>query len=234
MYRALSCLIILSCFSIEATAQEVPPTTSSFKETAVPTKIEKTETATVIEARKQGTVAIGINWIFNYASNSNEVVDGTKEENTTSFMRLEPQFEYYFTPQVPLTLSAGWLRRSLNRPNGDTAASNEVLLLLGSAYHLEVTPTFSLIGSAALGGYFGSSEQTTQSGTKSINETTGTLGFGTNIGVGASQRFSQSGQFRAGLNYSGLFGSESIESTGKSFAVQTHNVALSIALFYYF
>ncbi len=224
------CLVaIFSCVSLAAVAQtktEVPPKTAEISARPAP----KAETKSELSRSEKGPVSFGLNFIFNFASNTNELTDGTEVSDGATFLRLEPQFEYYVTPEVPITFSAGWLRRSLNRGEDVTSASNELLLLLGTGYHLPVTRAFTLYGTAGLGGYFGSSSAT--NGTFDI--TTDTVGFGGNAAVGAGLNFSDHGQFRAGLTYTGLIGSESQETNGTSLSVVTHNVALNIGLFYNF
>lgn len=223
------CLVaIFSCVSLAAVAQttEVPPKTAELNARPAPKAAEESKKVT----RTKGPVSFGLNFIFNFASNTNEVKDSPDESDGATFLRLEPQFEYYVTPEVPITFSAGWLRRSLSRGDDVTSASNELLLLLGTGYHLPITQAFTLFGTAGVGGYFGSSSA--QIG--NIDATTDTVGFGGNAAVGAGLNFSDNGQFRAGLTYTGLVGSETQEMNSESLSVVTHNIALNIGLFYNF
>ncbi len=235
MFRFHTVLLvgIFSCYSLVASAQttKTPPKTSSFRERPAPRTETKTSDSTT--KTEKGRVSFGLNWIFNFSANTNELDDGSDATDDTSFLRLEPQFEFYVTPEVPITLSAGWLRRSLNRVDDQTAASNELLLLLGTGYHLPVNQLFTLIGSAAIGGYFGSSSRLITIQNTLRDEKTDTVGFGGNATLGAGLNFSDHGQFRAGVTYTGLVGSESV-ADGKSFSVVTHNVALNVGLFYNF
>lgn len=183
----------------------------------------------------QGATGIGVNTIFNFSAASNEVEGSDDASNSTMFLRLEPQFEYFLIDGVPITLSAGWLRRSIKRADDSSSASNDFLGFLGTAYHLNTTPNFAVIASLGLGGYIGASEQDVvvdnMGMTQTLTEKTGTQGFGVTSTLGAAYQFAKRGQFRAGLTYTGLFGSETIESTDQSLGVTTHNLALNVSIF---
>ncbi len=244
--KTLCLLAMFSCASTVAVAQtttQVPPKTAELTTRPAPQPTTP-ETASRTKRVKKGPVTLGINFIFNFTSGTNEIEDASGTvidvSDSTSFLRLEPQFEYYIQDGVPITFSAGWLRRSLNRGDDDNSSSDELLLLAGSGYHIEINEAFTLFATAGLGGYFGNSDRTTinagagTTGPATVNETTSTGGFAGNVALGAGLGFSEQGQLRAGINYTGLIGSESIESTGKSFSVVTHNLALNVGMFYNF
>lgn len=186
---------------------------------------------------QSGASGVGLNSIFNFSLASNEVEGADDVSNSNMFLRLEPQFEYFVIDGVPITISAGWLRRSISRADDSSSASNDFLSFVGTGYHLNTTPNFAVIFAVGLGGYLGASENevtvidATTGNTTSLTEKTSTLGFGGTATLGAGYQFGKRGQFRAGVTYTGLFGNETLESTDTSLGVTTHNIALNVGLF---
>jgi len=187
---------------------------------------------------KQTATGFGVNTVFNYARSTNEVQDGSKVRNETLFLRLEPQFEYFLADGIPLDVSLGWLHRQLSR--GDTegkAAENDGLLLIGSGLHLPATPKFEIILGVRVGGYMGGSSRPTtivENGmATTITEDTSTRGFAASGTLGSSYQVGDHAQFRAGVTYTGVFGTETITSSDTSLSTTTHNAGLSISLLYF-
>lgn len=183
---------------------------------------------------KSGLWSVGGSASFAYTKSKNDLVSGGSETNSTTFLRLSPTVSTFVLDRLEVGGSIGLLRKSLAREGDDKATESDWLIEATGHYFLPLSERFAFVPGLGLGGYFGSSKRTVQSGGKDVDESTGTKGFAASLYVSGAYQLSPSWQIRAGLALTGLTGSESVESEDTSLSSSTIHFGVPVELHYSF
>jgi hypothetical protein len=171
---------------------------------------------------------LGLGTAFAYAGTTNEVLSDNKEEsNRTLYLRLAPRVGFFPLEQFEVGLAAGLLTQ--------LAAQNNFFFEASAAYHIPVGSNFAIVPALGLGGYFGSSSRTLvlPDGSE-LDESTGSQGFLLTGTLGVGYQPHQNLRLRSGINVSGLFGSETVESQDETLGSSAVNIGIPIELSYVF
>ncbi len=230
------CVSALTLLASTASAQQpvrsspVPPPTAAVSQ----------EPPSIEELVRQGNLGMGGTLNFNYTSNTNRVFEsGQDATNSTMFVLINPEFGYFMSDRLQLSINVGALIRRLQREGQDANFNNDWVLGAGLKYHIPLTERFSFIPGAGAAFYFGSSSrQITIPNPESpqmnitIDEPTSTFGGNVNGQLAFGYLVGERTELLTGVNFNYLYGRESVRD--QSLRVSTFSTSLTLGLFYYF
>ena len=186
---------------------------------------------------KKGSLMAGLGATFSYTSSSNEVVSGADASNSNLFMRLQLHGAYNLIDKLQVGGAIGMMRKSLGREAGENATETDFFLEAQAFYTVPIIPRFAFMPGLGMGLYFGGSDRKLYiqapaplNTVVSTTETTSTFGAHATLYALLAYQLSPMWQLRTGLSFSGLVGSESVDSANKSLSTSAFNVGLPIQL----
>jgi hypothetical protein len=214
----------------------VPP--EVIQKNAIPAaKSGGTEKSAVKIPSERGGLLFGAGAAFSYTSSKNEVLSGADASNSNFFFRLQGHAAYTLIDRVQVGLGLGIMSKSLGREAGEKATETNYFFELNGTYMLPIADRFAFAPGAGVGLYGGSSSRTlfipgANNTSASTTESTGTFGLHASANVLVAYQLSQNFQLRSGLTFTGLFGSESVDSANRSLGSSAFHVGLPLQLNY--
>lgn len=191
----------------------------------------------IIVPWKRGSMMAGLGATFSYTSSSNEVVSGADASNSNLFMRLQLHGAYNLIDKLQVGAALGMMRKSLGREAGENATETDFFVEAQAFYTLPIIPRFAFMPGLGMGLYFGGSDRKLYiqapaplNTVVSTTETTSTFGAHATLYALLAYQLSPMWQLRTGLSFSGLVGSESVDSANKSLSTSAFNIGLPIQI----